>query len=493
MTIAPLKGSSLSYPGADIERAAGGASDGEGACAVSPALLAASRCPTHALIASVRAGSPADDAGFSPGCYITSVDGHPLRDVIDWRWLSGDFSIEVGYIDTDGDAGTVELERDLGEDWGIEFDGLVFDDVIQCRNACTFCFMHQLPKGMRRSLYLRDDDYRLSFLVGTFVTLTNLGPADEARIVEQRITPLHVSLQATSPEVRRAIIGRRAQHGIEAFDRLLSAGIEAHVQIVLVPGANDGDELSASLEWAWARPGILSVGIVPLGYTRFQKRFERSFDDPASSGRLLAQIEPFQRRALSERGVPWVHAADEFYSNAYGADLIDRLPPSEHYGDFGLFEDGIGIIRSFLDDWRRALAEGAVKRCAQALSASGKRAYLVAGTAQRHFLTPSIEASCLRGLLEPLYVENEYFGGNVNVTGLLVGADVGAAIRRVHRERGGRDAIYLVPRVMFNDDLIMLDDKRLEDVEAIAGVEVNMVSCSPFDYLRELTALAERS
>ena len=191
--------------------------------------------------------------------------------------------------------------------------------------------------------------------------------------------------------------------------------------------------------------------------------------------------------------MPWVHAADEFYSNAYGADLIDRLPPSEHYGDFGLFEDGIGIIRSFLDDWRRALAEGAVNRCAQALSASGKRAYLVAGTAQSHFLTPSIEASCLRGLLEPLYVENEYFGGNVNVTGLLVGADVGDAIRRVHRERGGRDAIYLVPRVMFNDDLIMLDDKRLEDVEAIAGVEVNMVSCSPFDYLRELTALAERS
>ncbi|MDD7369417.1 MAG: PDZ domain-containing protein, partial [Berryella intestinalis] len=107
-------------------------------------MLAASRCPTHALIASVRAGSPADDAGFSPGCYITSVDGHPLRDVIDWRWLSGDFSIEVGYIDADGDTGTVELERDLGEDWGIEFDGLVFDDVIQCRNACTFCFMHQL-------------------------------------------------------------------------------------------------------------------------------------------------------------------------------------------------------------------------------------------------------------------------------------------------------------------------------------------------------------
>ena len=163
------------YPSKDIERGAEG------------------RALAGARIVRVAPGSPADDVGFEPGCFLTSVDGQPLRDVIDWRWLSSGDEIEVGYVDLDGDVGTVGLWREPGEDWGFEFDGLVFDGVKQCRNACTFCFMHQLPRGMRRSLYLRDDDFRLSFLVGTFVTLTNLTAADEARIVEQRISPLRVS------------------------------------------------------------------------------------------------------------------------------------------------------------------------------------------------------------------------------------------------------------------------------------------------------------
>ena len=134
---------------------------------------AADDCVPRALIASIEECSPADDAGFEPGCYITAVDGQPVRDIIDWRWLTDDDVIEVSYIDLDGEEGTVELEREFGEDWGIEFDGLVFDEVKQCRNACTFCFMRMLPHGMRKSLYLRDDDFRLSFLVGTFVTFTN--------------------------------------------------------------------------------------------------------------------------------------------------------------------------------------------------------------------------------------------------------------------------------------------------------------------------------
>ncbi|NPD31228.1 DUF512 domain-containing protein [Eggerthellaceae bacterium zg-1084] len=460
------------------------------ACAPDPAAVAAAAFPTHALIQRVEPGSPADDVGLHAGCYITSVDGSPLRDVIDWRWLASDDVVELGYVDTEGDAGTVEVERDPGTDWGIEFEGLVFDDVIQCRNACTFCFMHQLPRGMRPSLYLRDDDFRLSFLVGTFVTLTNLAAEDEARIIEQRITPLHVSLQATTPEVRRRMIGRRAQHGIEALDRLLDAGIEAHAQIVLVPGQNDGDELTSTLTWCYERPGILTVGVVPLGYTRFQKRFERSFEGPDDARALLEDIAPFQRRAQAERGTPWVFAADEFYANAFADNLAAHVPPAAHYGSFSLFEDGIGIIRSFLDDWQRACADGAVEACARALRASGTRALLVAGCAQRGFLTPSVESSALHGLLVPLYVENEYFGGNVNVTGLLVGADVSARIKDVLEQEGCCDDLFLLPRVMFNDHGVMLDDLTLDDVARMTGARVRMVSCSPIDYLREIEHLA---
>ena len=295
----------------------------------------------RALVVDVIPESPADDAGFTPGCYVTAVDGTPIRDIIDWRWLTSDDIITVSYIDTDGDMGEVELEREWGEDWGFEFEGLVFDSVKQCRNACTFCFMHQLPKGMRPSLSLRDDDFRLSFLVGTFVTLTNITPDDEARIIEQHISPLRVSLQVINEDVRRRMIGKHAAHGIEVLDRLLAAGIEFHAQIVLVPD-----------------------------YTCHQSRFGHSFNEPEAARAVLELIEPLQQRALAERNTPWVFAADEFYSNAWGTELLDHVPATEHYGDFSLFEDGIGIIRSTVDDWEEAEESGAMGRCTAALRRS---------------------------------------------------------------------------------------------------------------------------
>ena len=218
----------------------------------------------RALVTSVIPGSPADDAGFTPGCYVTSVDGQPVRDLIDWRWLASDDEIALGYVDADGEEGICELWREEGEGWGFEFDGVVFDRVRQCRNACSFCFMRQLPDDARSSLTLRDDDFRLSFLCGTFVTFTNLRPEDERRIVEQAISPLRFSLHVADPDIRRTMIGRHAQHGIDALERLLAQGIQVHAQIVLVPGENDGEVLWDTLEWAYARPGILDVCVVPL-------------------------------------------------------------------------------------------------------------------------------------------------------------------------------------------------------------------------------------
>jgi NifB/MoaA-like Fe-S oxidoreductase len=354
--------------------------------------------------------------------------------------------------------------------------------------------MRQLPEGLRPSLTLRDDDYRLSFLIGTFVTLTNLEPEDEDRIIAQRITPLHVSLQVSNPEVRRSLIGRNAAHGIAAFDRLLQAGIEAHCQIVLVPGVNDGEYLTETLEWAYARPGILDIGIVPLGYTKHQERFDGSFNDPLASKRVLDDVEPFRRRALAERGTPWVFPADEFYSNAYHADIIGNLPPASHYGDFELFEDGIGIIRSTIDDWYSARDAGVVDECARALRETNTVFRLIVGEAQRDFLDQLIASGPLRGLLEPFYVKNEYFGGNVNVTGLLVGRDVSRAVAwRNSRDQAlgeqGR-VLYGIQQVVFNDDGVMLDDMRLEDMQKAAGSSIAVVSCIPVEYLSQIAELA---
>ena len=537
------------YPGKDIEREASCASCaacGQTTLAPAEAAAAAWEGPAARIVA-VEPESPADDAGFTPGCYLTTVDGEPLRDIIDWRWLAADDVICVGYIDLDGEAGEVELEREPGERWGFEFDGVLFDSVKLCRNACVFCFMRQLPDGVRPSLVLRDDDFRLSFLSGTFVTLTNLKPEDEARIIEQHISPLRVSLHASNPELRRSMIGRHAQHGLDALDRLLAAGIKAHAQIVLMPGVNDGDALRETLEWAWARPNIQNVGIVPLGFTKHQTALHESFTSPEAARGVIEVIAPFQERARIERGGPWVFAADEFYVNAFGAETPAHIPPASDYGDYEMFEDGIGIVRSYVDEFDEAVASGLAARAADALASRNLQARYIIGEAMQPFLDAMIERSPLADRLVPLTVGNDYFGGNVNVTGLLCGCDIAAAIKAEIgkepapseeedgspvTEQGGdggcpnrassaangnaqwafpqsedclselgyppsppgqapEGELFFIPSVILNDDGITLDDMTVQDIENAAGAPVSVVSCNPLDYLPEIIALIE--
>lgn len=449
----------------------------------------------RALVVAIVPNSPADDAGFEPGCFVTSVDGRPLRDIIDWRWLTAEDEVVLGYLDLEGDAGEVELTREPGEDWGFEFDGVVFDGVKQCRNACTFCFMRQLPEDVRPSLTLRDDDFRLSFLAGTFVTFTNLGSDDEVRIAEQHISPLRLSLHAADPEVRRRMIGRHAQHGIDVLERLLDQGIQFHAQIVLVPDQNDGAVLEHTLAWAYERPGILDICIVPLGFTKHQTCFDRSFNDPVSSRAVMDLVVPFQQRALGERGTLWAYPADEFYHNAYGSRLLENLPPAEHYGDFGMFEDGVGIIRSFVDDWEEAERLGLPEEAAEALKDAGLQVFYVAGCATREFLGPLAARSAVASCFKPLFIKNDFFGGNVDVTGLLCGCDIVAAVKNVcvsARTEGRPYPLFVIPRVVFNDDAVTLDDMSLEDMEKAAGVPLAVVSCNASDFLREIVALAGR-
>lgn len=447
---------------------------------------------TRAYIQSVEPLSPADDAGFSEGCCITAVDGNPIRDIIDWRWHTSEDQIVVSYIDCDGDRGDVCLEREPGESWGFEFTDVVFDRIIQCRNACIFCFMRQLPEQARASLSLRDDDYRLSFLQGNFVTFTNIMPEDEQRIIEQRISPLRYSLHCITPELRRQVIGKHAAHGVEVAQRLLDAGIELHAQIVLMPGVNDGEELRRTIEWCYGKPGIVSVGIVPLGYTKHQKRFSKSFNDPEAARAVIECIKPFQHRAMLERGDAWVHASDEFYRNAYGDTLLEELPPAAFYGDFSLFEDGIGIVRTFVDDWQEN--PQSISECARALERNDTRVILVYGCAMVEALLPLLENSPLKGRIVPLFVKNEYFGGNVDVTGLLCAADMAPAIKREARrlEQAGTPASFaIIPEVVFNHNHVTLDDMTLSQLQEEAGLELHVVSCDASDYLMQVCNLLD--
>lgn len=426
--------------------------------------------PCAARIACVDEGSPASVAGLVPGDVLTHVEGVPLRDIIEWRWQADGFDVEV----TLADGSDVLMEREIGQDWGITFDDSIFDGVITCVNACSFCFMHMLPKGMRPTLYLRDDDYRLSFLQGNFVTLTNVDDADLERIIECNLSPLHVSLHAVSADVREELMGRNAARGMAVLEELLARGIEVHVQVVVVPGVNDGAELVRTLGWIEAHPGVLSAGFVPLGYTKFQKRFSSSFsDDPDAAAEVIEIIREFQEDSGVERRNPRLQIADEFYLDA-GYDF----PPAAMYAGYPQFEDGIGMMRSFIDEWGES--RDAMEKAARIL-ATEPVAVIVCGTAFARVLEKLVAASPLAGKLEVLPVENAFFGGNVDVTCLLTGTDLIPAIEA--RKPAGR---LLLARELFNHEGKLLDNAALDAVEGASEASVHLCTYAPADIFEAL-------
>ena len=442
-----------------------------------------------ARIADVIPQSPADIAGFSAGCTLFRVDGEPIRDIIDWWWHADGDQMQVEGADPVGHRLCVELERDFGQDWGFVFDGVLFDEPLRCRNACTFCFMDQLPAHMRPTLTFKDDDYRLSFLQGNFVTFTNLDDTHVARIIEQHISPLRYSLHAVSPAVRQKLMGKHAQQGLDRACELLAGGIELHAQIVLVPGENDGDELRRTLQWALGQPGIANVGIVPLGSTSHQMRFDRSFDAPDEAQEVLGIIDEYSARAMEQRGYAWVYAADEFYCNASPDSLLEMLPPASHYASFDMFEDGIGMVRAFVDDF--AASKALLERTHDVLEASRLQVLFVCGCAQKAFFAPLLAQSPCASSIKPLYVPNRFLGGNVNVTGLVCGADIVRELRDI-TDDARENTLVVAPKVMFNSAGVTLDDMGVDDLSAEGGMTVHVVSCQPSDFLSEIVSLVSQ-
>lgn len=428
------------------------------------------------------AASPAADAGFEAGDGILGVNGQPVRDILDWQWLTADDECTVAYVGKDGDVGEVLLEREPFEPWGITFEGILFDGTRTCKNACTFCFMRQLPQGLRRALFVRDDDFRLSFLQGNFVTLTNLTEEDVQRIREQRISPLRVSLHAVDEGVRRSLMGKHAQAGIDNLEALLAGGIDVDAQIVLVPGVNDGSVLEETLAWAYERPNIKALGVVPLGYTKHQSVFHESFNDAKAALAVLDTLRPFQDRALAERGHAWVFGADEFYLNAYGSQVLTALPPASFYGEFPMFEDGIGIVRSCVDDFEAMEGSGALKEVAALLEGASVHPVMLCGQAMEPYFPQLLEQSSLAGKLGALFVDNDLFGGNVNVTGLLAGKDMARAIA----SHGRADGLYLLPAVAFNADGLTVDSLTAEQIALESGAQCAVVPSNPLDCIDQL-------
>ncbi len=427
---------------------------------------------------------PASRAGLRPGDVVLAVDGQPLRDLIDWMWLTGEPAFEL-LVERDREPLRLHVARTGGGPLGVAFTSAVFDAIRECENACVFCFVSQLPAGLRRSLYVRDDDYRLSFLSGNFVTLTNLGQADIERIVTQHLSPLHVSVHAVDPAVRRRLICPTVEdRALEHLDQLLAAGIEVHVQIVLVPGVNDGEVLLETLEYLAGRDGVISVGCVPLGYTGHQERFSASYG-PTEAGTVLKLIHGFQARMRTERGLGWVYAADELYLTA-GAGL----PAVSEYDGFPQFENGIGMVAAFRAEFAETVAgvqDPRRLRDRESITADAHAITVVTGELFAPVLRRSLDDA---GLLEVrvLPVSNRLFGGNVSVTGLLGGEDIATAVAS-----DGARGTYLVPDVVVNSDGLLLDDIPAASLAGLADGDVRIIGSDGAALAQALTTRTGRT
>src|SRR5689334_2371615 len=303
---------------------------------------------TMVRVSKVRAGSIAEELEIVPGTELLSVNGRALRDFLDWEFLTAEDDLVLEARLPSGEEVVYEIERPEGEAFGVE---LVPPTVRRCANRCEFCFIEGLPSGLRKNLYVRDDDYRLSFTYGNFATLSNVKERDIERILEYRLSPLYVSVHATPWEARKVLLNNpRVPNVVEQLTRLKDGGIQYHCQMVIVPGLNDGDVLEQSFtDLRNLGDAVLSVAIVPVGVTQFSHLYSGKPMDPTNADRLLDVVERWEARALAERGDRWVFASDELYLLA-GRDL----PDVEHYGDFSQIENGVGAVTAL----RQRVADG---------------------------------------------------------------------------------------------------------------------------------------
>ncbi|MCL2491622.1 MAG: DUF512 domain-containing protein [Coriobacteriia bacterium] len=440
------------------------------------------------LVQAVDAGSIAERAGICAGDQILSVNGNDLHDVFDWLWYSDADQLELTMLDEEVER-VLKLSRaDDEEEWGIEFADMLFDGIRTCANACAFCFMDQLPKGLRSSLYLKDDDYRLSFYEGNFITLTNMTDADIARIIEQHISPLYVSLHAADPDVRTRLMGPAQGRALEVFEELVALGIELHVSIVLVPGINDGTVLDNTLEYLEEyRSQILSVGIVPVAYTKFTidiaGKPPQSFDEREAAARVISQVQTYQFRSREETGRTWVYLADEFYIYAHAP-----FPTTEWYDDYPQYENGIGIVHTYIEGIREHY--DALSVALATLPNECEKLTIVTGELTIETMLGTLSALHAGGKTRLLPVKNEFFGGNINVTGLLTGTDVVHSIRYDDQHFEG-ETTYVIPWSIFNDDDLTLDGYSPEMIaEAIeaAAIIVSDDAEGLLDAIKEVAA-----
>ena len=403
------------------------------------------------LISGVRHRSLAEAVGIFPGERLVSVNGVHVKDIIELSYCLTEEVVELELEGNYVNTRTVRIEKLPDEDIGLEFDTAVFDKVRTCYNNCKFCFVEQMIPGMRPGLYVRDDDYRLSFLYGNFVTLTNMKEEDYERIISTHMSPLYVSVHCTDPEMRCELMHNRfAGDILDKLKRLIAAGIEVHTQIVCCPGYNDGEILAKSFQELYAlHPGVLTMAVVPVGMTKHREHLPklRPFAKEEAQA-IVKEVTKWQRRCRRETGSTFIYLGDEFYLLA---DM--ELPKTAWYDGFPQLENGIGLTRSFTDEWTQTLKTLRTAKAAE-------EAVIPVGEGGYKILAPLLEKlnKTYGSNHSFLPIKNEFFGGYVNVTGLITAGDLLKQLPKNKR--------VILPSVLLNSDQLFLDDMSWEQFKA---------------------------
>ncbi|HLZ56258.1 MAG TPA: DUF512 domain-containing protein [Ktedonosporobacter sp.] len=442
--------------------------------------------------------SPADRAGLQPGDLVRTINGHMIRDLVDYRFYVADEDLLIGF-DRQQDQREVHVTKNIDENLGVLFGEEPAPFIRQCANKCVFCFIKGLPErfapqpglehGMRSSLYIKDDDYRYSFLFGNFITLTNLKEHDWQRLDEQKLTPLYVSVHTTDPDLRRKMVdGPRAGDIIGHIQRLGSMHITCHTQLVLCPPINDGPPLDRSIrDLAELRPIVESISVVPVGLTKYNNMIKTG-ELPAlrhytrdEAVAVVERVEAYQREfaASDPDGYPFVYLSDEWYY------ITDRpFPPAQHYGSYSQIENGVGMTRYLIDQWSHT------RRRLPTSMPQPRKVTLVTSTMAHPVITEL--AHDLRKIdaldVQVLPVINQFFGEEVTVAGLLCGQDVLATLQA--QEKLGD--LVLLPRVMLdNEGVRFLDDMTVEDFKAQIPTRVEFVrnAQETIDAIRSLAGI----
>lgn len=405
--------------------------------------------------------SIADEVGLEPGDTLLSINGQPVEDLLDYQFYSQDDNITLVIEKKNGETWSVDIEKDFDDELGLLFEGVVFDRIRLCRNRCMFCFIDQMPPAMRETLYVKDDDYRYSFLFGNYITLTNLSDDDWNKLESMRLSPLYVSVHTTSGPLRQQMMKNpRAAHIMEDLQRLKQVGIQVHTQIVLCPDLNDGQELVKSInELADLYPSVQSVGIVPVGLTGHRDKLPHLRTFTAQEAReLIEEVNQWQNTFRSRFGIGFVYLADEFYVKA-GIPV----PPADYYDAYSQIENGIGLIRLFMDDWQE------IKRDLPN-QIDPVQVFLITGESARTVMqTVAEDLNRVKGLgVEVIAVPNQYFGGGVTVTGLLTGTDIINCLQNNYR---GKKVV--IPEVLLQEgSTMLLDNITLEEIASRTGAVI---------------------